>query len=266
VLKVFLWVNPITAPIMALKKLYDFAKSINLFETGKQIIEGLWKGLVSVAKKPIEVIKNIGHAIKEKFKSLLGISSPSKLFMEFGQFLNEGLGLGMIKSLGLVQKAIQKVSSVLSLPAKNKIKILPQIATEGLRTLTLPAALAVSLLSPVKAFTSPVKHIEKTYTLEKKEKFLHSEKLLKAEKVLKEKLITEKLVKERLFEKEKFLERERALEKVTSGVNIQVTINNLTVGKKEEAPLVAKEIARLTRAELERMLKEIEEQKARRAY
>ncbi len=294
-ISIFLWINPITAPIMALKKLYNFAKSLNLFEAGKQIIEGLWKGMTSVITKPIEAIKQLGHSIKEKFKALLGISSPSRVFTEFGASLNHGLSLGIQKSLGKVKNAVRKVSSILDFPAPIKflrekltlpklpdlslpVKVLVdgieqavknldsilkipdkkiiKIATEGLKTLAFPATLAVSLLSPALAISSPIKQTEKILQTERTEKVLQIEKLLKAEKILKEKIVSEKLVSEKTISEKTAL----------PSVNIQVTISNLTVGSKEEAPSVAKEVVSITKAELERMIREIHEQAERRRY
>ncbi len=64
VLQVFLWVNPITAPIMALNKLVKYIFGIDLFSAGKKIIESLWKGIQSVAMKPVEAIKGIVAKIR----------------------------------------------------------------------------------------------------------------------------------------------------------------------------------------------------------
>ena len=157
------------------------------------------------------------------------------------------------------------MASVLDLPAKKEIQFLPKLALEGLKTLALPATLAVSLLSPVNAISYPVNQIEGTFNIEKSvnaekvistEKVLQTEKLLKAEKVLREKLVTERLV------------RERTLEKGTPllPLNVQVTINNLTVGSKEDAPAVAKEISSLSKTELKRLLFEIYEELERKRY
>jgi TP901 family phage tail tape measure protein len=206
VLSIFAWTNPITAPIMALKKLVSFIRSINLFDAGKAIMEGLYNGIVSTMKKPLEAIKKVGSSIKEKFKSLLGISSPSRLFMEFGQFLNEGLGLGIVKSLGKVQEAVKKMASVLNLPEDKKLTVALETAVKA----SLPVATAITaagvLATPAVGESSQPQ------------------------------------------------------------INVTVTINNLVVGNRNDAPVVAKEIAGLTKAELERMLREIHEQKTRRTY
>lgn len=61
VLQVFLWTNPLTAPIMALNKT---VYGINLFDAGKKLIESLWKGIQSVAMKPVEAVKGIVAKIR----------------------------------------------------------------------------------------------------------------------------------------------------------------------------------------------------------
>jgi TP901 family phage tail tape measure protein len=73
VLNAFLWVNPITMPIMALNKLVQFVSSINLFQAGQKIIGSLWEGIVSMAEKPVGAVKNIVG----KMRNLLPFS-PAK--------------------------------------------------------------------------------------------------------------------------------------------------------------------------------------------
>ncbi len=63
-LQVFLWINPITAPIMALDKLARYVFGINLFPAGQKIIKSLWEGIKSIAMKPVETIKDIAQRIR----------------------------------------------------------------------------------------------------------------------------------------------------------------------------------------------------------
>ncbi len=63
-LSAFLYLSPITAPIMAFRKLISYLKSLSLFEAGKKIIETLWQGIKSVALKPVEAIKSITRKIR----------------------------------------------------------------------------------------------------------------------------------------------------------------------------------------------------------
>jgi len=229
---------------------------ISIFtQLGSAIVDGLVKGIKKAATKPVEAIKEVGKGILNGFKSLLGISSPSKLFMQFGHFLNEGLGLRLLKSLGLVKSAIGKVASLLHLPKITPQVSIPKLAFEGLKALTLPVTLVASLLSPISALSLPVKQVEKREST-KLERIVQVEKILQAERVLRERFSSEKLVRERTFEKTPVL----------PSINVQVTINNLTVGNREDVPAVAKEIAGITKAELWRMLKELYEELDRKRY
>lgn len=64
-LSVFLYTNPITAPIMALKKFVEYVFGIDLFRAGRKIIESLVSGLKSFAEEPIKVVKDIAGKIRD---------------------------------------------------------------------------------------------------------------------------------------------------------------------------------------------------------
>jgi hypothetical protein len=73
VLNAFLWVNPITMPILALNKLIRFVFGINLFDAGKKILQSLYQGMKSFIDKPVEAIKGLA----QKMRNLLPFS-PAK--------------------------------------------------------------------------------------------------------------------------------------------------------------------------------------------
>lgn len=64
-ISVLFYINPITAPIVAFRKLVNYLKSLNLFEAGRKIILSLWQGIKSVALKPVEAIKSITQKIRD---------------------------------------------------------------------------------------------------------------------------------------------------------------------------------------------------------
>lgn len=115
VLKAFLWINPITMPFMVLRKLIS---SLNLYEVGINLIKGLISGLKAGFSEAVNTIKNIGHGIVNKFKALFGINSPSRLFMGFGQFLMQGLHLGILKDLPLVEGVFKKITEFTGMSSK----------------------------------------------------------------------------------------------------------------------------------------------------
>jgi TP901 family phage tail tape measure protein len=76
------------------------------FDAGADIVKGLWRGIESLASKPVESIKKIGTAVAGAFKGLLGIRSPSRVFMGFGDNIGQGAAIGIEGSLPRVQKAV----------------------------------------------------------------------------------------------------------------------------------------------------------------
>lgn len=62
---------------------------------GKDIIQGLINGFNEMKKKAGEAIKGVGENVLGTFKKLFNIASPSKVFRQFGQFIDEGLALGL---------------------------------------------------------------------------------------------------------------------------------------------------------------------------
>ncbi len=130
-LKVFLYLNPITTPILAFKKLYSYLKSINLYSVGKEILKGLAKGLMDSAALPIKVIKDVAGGIVSKVKKFFGIKSPSKVFMEIGYFLTEGLGKGFSVGIPELEKLKTLALKVL-VPPIPTLKPIPIPETRGL--------------------------------------------------------------------------------------------------------------------------------------
>ncbi|QUQ62689.1 phage tail protein [Kutzneria sp. CA-103260] len=81
-----------------------------LFNTGKDLIMGLINGIKNMASHLLDTIKSfiIDH-IPGPIKSILGISSPSKLMAGYGQNIGEGLAQGIEGSTGLVNAAMNKL-------------------------------------------------------------------------------------------------------------------------------------------------------------
>ena len=72
---------------------------------GKDIIAGIGKGMTSMAGWVVDKAKGVVDGIPKAVKSFFGIKSPSRLMMEYGGYITEGLGVGMEKMIPAVDKA-----------------------------------------------------------------------------------------------------------------------------------------------------------------
>lgn len=94
-----------------------FAGAANwLYDTGKNIVQGLINGIKDMAGKVGDTVGNIGSGIKNKFKSILGISSPSKVFAGYGVNIGEGLSEGIKKTVGDVTGTVSVMATNLTQP------------------------------------------------------------------------------------------------------------------------------------------------------
>lgn len=83
-----------------------------LTSAGANLMRGFISGVKSMASSLIaSVTQPISDAVG-KAKSLLGIKSPSRVFMEIGAFTAEGMALGMTKNAKRVSKAAEALAYV----------------------------------------------------------------------------------------------------------------------------------------------------------
>lgn len=86
-------------------------KGINLVQIGKDIVNGLVKGITGMAGAVGKAVKGIASAIPAKIKSFLGIHSPSRVLMELGGFTGEGFANGIGSMVGQVTKATSDIAA-----------------------------------------------------------------------------------------------------------------------------------------------------------
>ena len=63
----------------------------SMVKAGEDLIIGLGKGIEKKVKWVIKKVAGVGKKIKDKFKDILGIHSPSTVFYDFGVFIFQGL-------------------------------------------------------------------------------------------------------------------------------------------------------------------------------
>ena len=99
--------------------------SAEWFQAGLDVVTGLVNGLASGVSKVIETISNIAQTLIDKFCELLGINSPSKVFIALGAFIVMGLATGITGKAGEVLDSIKAL-------AGNIIDVVADILQNGL--------------------------------------------------------------------------------------------------------------------------------------
>ena len=92
--------------------LQKIADMIVDFETiGQQIMQGLADGIVKAGDSVIATAKDVLGKIPQGAKDLFQINSPSKLFEDYGQYIDQGLAIGIEDNADLPADAMVTMSS-----------------------------------------------------------------------------------------------------------------------------------------------------------
>lgn len=83
----------------------------DMFNVGKNLISGLWDGMKSMFSTVIDGVKNFGKTIIKGAKKVFGVHSPSKVFAEIGEYLDEGLAVGVNDNTKSVLKSVKNMAS-----------------------------------------------------------------------------------------------------------------------------------------------------------
>ena len=91
-------------------------KRQEFFDAGKNLIHGFIDGIKDLRDKAISAVTGIADSAVDKFKTLLGIHSPSTVFAGLGGYLVEGLANGITAAKSMAEQAMQRLSdSVIAL-------------------------------------------------------------------------------------------------------------------------------------------------------
>lgn len=84
------------------------------YDAGRDLINGLLRGIGDSIGRLMSAIGNLASNIAGTFKKALGIQSPSKVFMGFGENIVQGLASGVDKYSSLASNAISDLSGEVS--------------------------------------------------------------------------------------------------------------------------------------------------------
>jgi len=111
---------------------------------GSMMMAGLKRGIISGIKSVTNAISGAASTITGKFKSLLGISSPSRVFMQQGDFVMQGLEQGINHNTRRPVNAISRVSALMLSANDTTFKKLANTAL-------ITGAMATTAVSPLAA-------------------------------------------------------------------------------------------------------------------
>lgn len=96
-------------------------KEIDLIQVGKDLIGGLIKGISSMVSGVIDAAKGVAKSAANAIKDFLGINSPSKLMIEYGNYTGEGLVLGVQDMDKEVAKATRGLGATIDANVSPKV-------------------------------------------------------------------------------------------------------------------------------------------------
>lgn len=82
---------------------------LKMYEAGKNVWQGLVKGIQSGISNATGAAANLAKAVIDKFTTETDIHSPSKLFEQFGIYIDQGLANGITAAVPYIATAMQDV-------------------------------------------------------------------------------------------------------------------------------------------------------------
>ncbi len=101
------------------KQAENFLKKVNLVQIGKDIINGLAKGVGDMKDAVKKKIEDIAKSIPEWAKKILDIRSPSRVMRQIGLWTGEGLVIGLNESSPKVNQAMSNIGDGILTVSKN---------------------------------------------------------------------------------------------------------------------------------------------------
>ena len=95
--------------LSAIKSAFD---NFSLFDIGKNLIQGLIDGVNNMIETAKNAVANVGNAVIDKVKNVLGIHSPSTVFSEIGGYIVQGLANGINAASPYVEQALTNLANV----------------------------------------------------------------------------------------------------------------------------------------------------------
>lgn len=112
--------NAVAAAVATVKAKFDELLTwfrelpAKMLEIGGQIVQGLIDGIMAKWEELKAKVYGLAESLPQWARDALGIQSPSRVFREIGQFVTQGLGLGIKDGVPEVQGAMQSVTDAVT--------------------------------------------------------------------------------------------------------------------------------------------------------
>lgn len=88
----------------------------SIVKAGFNLISGLGKGIIQGVKNVVASARQAAASVLGAIKGFFGIHSPSRVMMQYGRFLDEGLALGITDNVGIAKRAMENLGDAISEP------------------------------------------------------------------------------------------------------------------------------------------------------
>lgn len=114
-------INGIKDAVTWFGKLIDKVSKFNPLSVGKNIIDGITKGITGNTNVSNDATKQLTDGIKKTAQDELDINSPSKWFEGIGSYIDQGLANGITGALGYVNDAMNKLVDATKLKGEEMV-------------------------------------------------------------------------------------------------------------------------------------------------
>lgn len=119
--------NILTTITNGWNKAVSFLKSIDLMQIGKDIVNGLVKGISSGFDWVKKKVAELGDLIPDWLAKRLGIHSPSRVMAALSKWIPAGVAKGITDNVNLVKEASKKMSSSVTIDFSKEVNKSSQV-------------------------------------------------------------------------------------------------------------------------------------------
>ncbi|MGW2861958.1 phage tail tape measure protein [Streptomyces sp. NPDC001205] len=138
-----------------------------LINAGRDLIRGLLGGISDMAGAVVDKVKNLASSAVSGFKSMLGISSPSRVFNELGGYVMHGLVDGLTGSTAKVKSATTHIARSLYVDFGDSAKGLQRTVANDNAALLRLANNRDAVAARIKTTQSSLASIQKDWVKER---------------------------------------------------------------------------------------------------